>query len=314
MSYRLEVDECVPDGVKRIVHGQVTKALDQLRAVWQQNSDYDRFVEIVDEATHDARNRFKRIRAILRLVRDEIGEEVYQTENVCYRDAGQLLSPLRDSCVIVETFDELSDYFSDQLYKGTFADIRQNLAAQHVSKRKEIFEDKEVIREVIATIELAQQRIDEWPIHRDDFEALHDGLRRTYKRGYKQMQDAYADPTPARFHEWRKRMKYHWYHMRILKPLWPNVLDEVAGEVHKAANYLGDAHDLAELQKAVVELPSFAGDESEGQALIGLLEQRRRELEQAAKPLGARIYVESPKRFMQRMSGYWCALCDTGEL
>ena len=65
MSYRLELNESLPDGIKRIVKEQIDQALEQLR-----ESPEGR-----NEAVHDARKRFKKIRAVLRLVRDEIGEK-----------------------------------------------------------------------------------------------------------------------------------------------------------------------------------------------------------------------------------------------
>jgi hypothetical protein len=27
--------------------------------------------------------------------------------------------------------------------------------------------------------------------------------------------------VPEHFHEWRKRVKYHWYHLGLLRELWP---------------------------------------------------------------------------------------------
>jgi hypothetical protein len=66
-----------------------------------------------------------------------------------------------------------------------------------------------------------------------------------YKRGRNRLFDAYAAPSPDNFHEWRKRTKYLWYHVRILRPLWPAVLEELANEIHELSNLLGLDHDLA---------------------------------------------------------------------
>ena len=87
----------------------------------------------------NARKRFKKVRAILRLVRDKIGEDVYKKKNICYRNAGRCLSDVRDSVVIIETLDELTEYFGDQLLDDAFAGVRESLVdarkatKQHIS-------------------------------------------------------------------------------------------------------------------------------------------------------------------------------------
>ncbi|NIR50351.1 hypothetical protein GWO43_17745 [candidate division KSB1 bacterium] len=62
MSYRLDDQETLPDGITRIATEQVGRALGQLTTG----------VDDRDEAVHDARKCLKKVRAVLRLVRDEI--------------------------------------------------------------------------------------------------------------------------------------------------------------------------------------------------------------------------------------------------
>jgi len=117
ISYRLEPHEPLATGLKRIVHEQIDRALEQLAEA----------PEGRDEGVHDARKRFKKIRAVLRLVRDEIGQEVYQPENVFYRDAGRRLSDVRDSFVMIETLAGLTDYYGDPLAAEAYAHVRTQL-------------------------------------------------------------------------------------------------------------------------------------------------------------------------------------------
>ena len=44
-----------------------------------------------DEAIHNVRKRFKRVRAVLRLVRGELGARTYKQENEALRDAAAAL-------------------------------------------------------------------------------------------------------------------------------------------------------------------------------------------------------------------------------
>ncbi len=297
MSYQLENDENLAHGLRRIVHEQVDQALTQLTETPDGR----------DEAVHDARKRFKKIRAVLRLIRDEIGSDVYKPENVCYRDAGRALSDVRDSVVMVETLDDLVEYFADQLSSNAFTVVRGQLVAQHESYKKKILDQQDAMAGVVDTLHEAQGRVDGWPIERNNFSAISKGLKRVYKRGRKRMAEAYADPRPERFHEWRKRTKYLWYHTRILKPVWPDVMDELADQVHDLSDYLGDDHDLAELRRTLTNRSSLFEDEAEMEMLLGLIDRQRAELQAAARPLAERIYLEKPKKFVGRMAGYWQA-------
>ena len=99
MKYRLKQSESVPEGVRRMAAGQLDKALEHLAC---QDGKRDKHI-------HEARKATKRLRALVRLVRRDLGDEVYALENQCYRDAGQRPSGLRDATVLIETVDRLAE-------------------------------------------------------------------------------------------------------------------------------------------------------------------------------------------------------------
>ena len=297
MSYRLEADEPLNAGLKRIMHEQIDRAVRNLK-----NPDGD-----PHGAIHEARKCFKKIRAVLRLVRDEVGAEIYQRENVCYRDAGRALSDIRDSFVKVATVDALVDHYGEHLEADAFQETRQRLLDDHHALSQRIFKEENVPAQVTETVEEARSRIATLPIGRENFGAIRDSIHRVYKRGYRGLANSYEEPVPENFHDWRKRVKYLWYHVRILNPLWPGLFAAWADEIHDLSDYLGDAHDLAELRTLITEDPSLFTDDSERELLAALVDRRRAELEAAAHPLGRRIYAETAEKFVQRMAGYWQA-------
>ncbi|MEJ2751409.1 MAG: CHAD domain-containing protein, partial [Chloroflexota bacterium] len=77
MNYELSQDENLADGIMRIL----TECVD---SVYELMTDPQPTPE---DAVHNARKTFKRIRAALRLVRDETGTEWYRRENAFFRDA-----------------------------------------------------------------------------------------------------------------------------------------------------------------------------------------------------------------------------------
>lgn len=300
MAYRLEADEPISEGIKRIILERLDRAINDLV-----DPSIDR-----DEGVHNSRKSFKRIRAALRLVRDEIGADIYKRENICIRDCSRLLAAARDSLVMVETLDALTDYYTQQLPPHAFAGVCEKLLDRYQIISQHVLYESKVIEQVAATLQEARERIIDLPIKCEDFSALNTGLQRVYRRGRRAMAKAYADPEAEAFHEWRKRVKYLWYHLDILEMLWPSLLDNLANELHQLSDYLGDDHDLAELRHILIENPRLFSDNRELLALVTLIDQRRSELEAAARPRGERIYFDKPQAFVNRITAYWEAWRD----
>jgi CHAD domain len=87
-TYRLREGEVVADGIRRIATGRADTAIDHLR-----NGVDEDFAT----AVHEARKDLKKLRSVIRFVREPLGDDVYRAENDRYRDAAQLLSGARDA-------------------------------------------------------------------------------------------------------------------------------------------------------------------------------------------------------------------------
>ena len=240
MSYRLKQHETISDGIKRIVIEQIDKAIDRMES--QRGSQ--------DEAIHDARVCFKKIRTVLRLVQTEFDADIFRQENICYRDAGRSLSAIRDTAALLETFDKLTSRFANQLAPNAFAGLRQPLKQSSTARR---LEKKKIMLAVARTIRTARRRVQQWPIHQDDFSALGQGVKRVYKQGRQSFAKAIEQPSAEHFHEWRKDVKYLWYQIRLLKPIWPRMLERLSDELETLGEYLSDDHDLTLLRQRMLE-------------------------------------------------------------
>ncbi len=153
-----------------------------------------------------------------------------------------------------------------------------------------------------------------WPIKRDGFSALYKGLKRVYKRGRSAFELARIERTTENLHEWRKQVKYLWYQVCVLNPMWPKPLDILADELSTLADHLSEDHDLALLTRNAIEQAEALGDPAEVEKLILLIDQRRILLQTKAAAVGARIYAEKPKSFVNRMQGYWEAWRPTSDI
>jgi CHAD domain-containing protein len=300
MGYRLKVDEGLSDGAKRIVLEQIDTALDHLKPT----------VRNKDEAIHDARVCIKKVRALLRLMRESLGDETYKAEDSTYRDAAGMLSKVRDSAAMLEMVDKLIEHFSDQLSTDAFAGVRASLLR---SKKMGQQDRKSAMTKVAKSLRQARDRVQEWP-EVDAHQALAKGLKRVFKQGRTTFATAYDRPSVETFHEWRKQVKHLLYQTQVLRPLWLTVMEAFAAELKTLGKYLSEDHDLAILREKISEQLDETDNRTEIEALVALLDQRRNELQVIARTLGARIYAEKPRTFVTRTECYWQAWRSEGKV
>ena len=301
MSYRLKLEEGLEKGVKRIAHEQIDTAIDHLAQVIHHDQ-----LDIQAESVHEARKAFKKLRGLLRLFKYALGKEIYQQENHCFRDAGRLLSSVRDAQVHVETFENFSSEISDTISPELLEQLHRILIAYQQIVYEQVFQTQDNSLAALSFVKEAKERVNNWPVD-EDWENIAKGLKRVYKRGYKDFYQVLEDPTVENLHEWRKRVKYLWYHLRLLKSIWPDVMTTLAKQTHDLSDLLGDDHDLANLHQLLLNQPDLVNNQPEINLLFVNLERNRKNLQHLALLKGQRIYAESPKEFTQRISCYWQA-------
>ena len=126
------------------------------------------------------------------------------------------------------------------------------------------------------------------------------------------MEDVRDDPTTDGLHEWRKRVKYHRYHLRMLEPLWPEVWGARRAAVHELSDLLGDDHDLAVLRGELEARRGLADDAV--RTLAAVVDRRRGELQRAAMPLGARLFAQPTDAMVDQLEACWQAWREEAEL
>jgi CHAD domain len=175
MGYRLRTDEEAANGVRRVARGQLDLAADQLAGKGEGD---------LDTAVHESRKAFKRLRALVRVARDALGDEAYRRENVAFRDAGRRLSATRDAAVMVETLDDLTERYRGELSDDAFSGLRDALASEAAAASDRLAEDTGAVEEVQGALEAARRRVAGWPLDDDGgLEMLEPGFERIYRRG-----------------------------------------------------------------------------------------------------------------------------------
>lgn len=290
MSYQFEHTEPLQQALQRVALERVDRALEAL------SGDHGTV-----EGVHEARKRFKEIRALLRLVRAPLGE-TFKAENRLFRDLGRQLSAARDAEAMVETFDRLVERCPKGLKKGQPVPARAALEQQLESAAEAV---PGAVGSVCESLRQARDRIERWRIAPAGFEGVAQGLRRSYRDGRRRLAAAYEQRTDEAFHEWRKRIKDHWYHTMLLREVWAPAMDVRKDQLKALSDLVGDDHDLAVLRHAVTANPVMLGEESAGLRVADLAWQWQSELRAQAQPLGRRLYAEKPGGFENRMAVYW---------
>lgn len=298
MAYRIVPQEPMAENIKRIAREQIQKALAETR----------QYQDDPDETIHQIRKRCKKIRALLRLVRYELdAQDTYRFENQWFRDAARQFSSIRDVKAVIETYDELMDVYEGQIDREGCASIR-HLLVQEQEQFSTAENDIEVMMKAFETaMNEALGRIDDWSIGHNGFETLAEGFLTTYRRGRKAMKIAYEETTDESFHEWRKRAKYYYHHIRLLRNSWKPVLKSLVGELKTLSDYLGDDHNLAILYQRILKDPDRYGSAAEQEDFLELIHRRRAELRSLAWTLGMRVYADKPGAHRRRFSRYWQA-------
>jgi len=317
MNFQLASGESLAEGIRRIALKRIDIALAQLT-----NPDFNR-----DQAVHDARKTCKRLRAILRLVRDEVGYTYYRQENVRFRDASRLLSPARDSAVMIEALDSLIQRFQDlqedneerqgletavfpflPLPNNLFVSLREKLLERHHQYSRQVLET-DAVPNFITTFRAARLQVSRWPIQNEEFGMIASGLHRVYKRGRKRMATAQENTTAATLHDWRKRVKYLWYQLELIQPISPTALSQLADALHTLSSHLGDEHDLAELQRLIITTPNLLPNPTYQDILFTMIDFRRKEYQRLAWSVGQHLFEEHPDDFVQRLRLDWQLWC-----
>jgi CHAD domain-containing protein len=289
MSFRLELDEPIGKGLRRIAREQLGRA-------------EQRLAESHDPTTvHEVRKGFKRVRALLRLVRPGIGEEAFKTENARYRDIGQLLSGARDRYVMLETLSALEA--RSAIAAKASAEVRA-LVSEPVSEGAvNGVAVGDPFGEVAKRLTQGRRTLDRVLLQIDRFEPIEAGIARNMKAGQRTFAAAFAEQTDEAFHEWRKTVQHHWRQMLLLSRAWPSYMTARAHLARDLSQLIGEDHDHGVLAQFVTNEARI--DRRVARAVAAACAERQRAIRAHARPLGARLLAEGPNGLARRVALYW---------
>jgi CHAD domain len=304
-------------GLQRTALAELDVAIELLCGDWGDPAD----------AVHETRKGLKRLRALMRLLRRELGEMGYAREDRVLRTVGRRLAGARDAEVLGTTLDRLLEGDASKLAgSSAVAALRDELAAERGRGRVDLATRVELAGELAAL----RARVRDWSLaDHDDRATVRAGLRAIYGQGRRRWRRATRKRADERaLHLWRKRVKDLRYAAEMLerppargagagrrlaqgarreRPGAPKRehakrMHRVATRADRLGELLGAEHDHAQLaQRVVGASDAFASAPAAREALLAMIARRRRRLRAAALREGERLYRRSPRKFVRRL-------------
>jgi CHAD domain-containing protein len=296
--------EPLGDGLQRMALAQIDLALEAL-------GDGDGSGP-GEQGVHDARKAIKRLRALLRLLRDELGERAFARENATLREIASRLSEARDAAVMLATLDALIARHPRRLERRDgVRELRRRLAAEHERQRGQMLADTATRAELLCELQAFRWRVASWSLPESrGLELVSDDLARLYRQGRKRYRRAAHDrgERMITMHQWRKRVKDLRYAIEMLdRPGSEQRLRELSRRADELGEQLGEDHDLAVFAQRLRAGKQRRHDQTwhcgrrTRTLLTDAIAARRRVLRKRALRQGRRLFRATPKQLVRRV-------------
>ncbi|HYS55005.1 MAG TPA: CHAD domain-containing protein [Thermoanaerobaculia bacterium] len=240
------------------------------------------------KALHDVRRRLKELRSLTALLRQPDGE--------FFRDAGRELADYRDAKATVEAFDRLRERFSTEWTPRQFLKVRRALES-----RVRANVEQPIIERLRAGLLVERGQIAAWTVDEMKREELWSELTRSYKRARRAMRLAMQEKTPENLHDWRKRVKIHWYHAQFFADVGLARFEPHTDLLRKLSRTLGPHHDFVIIDELCRNLPGLFGSARYVRKFRSFVARQLSELEVDVESIGRTIFATRARNWEVRM-------------
>lgn len=282
MKYELRSDQSLHKNLLRIFRQQIDAGLALARG--------ERKPE--DTLVHDMRKHLKKARAVLRLLREQMGRGSFCREDRRLRDVGRLMTEVRDSEVRLQTMRQLEQ--ATHHHYRSYQKIERLLAVE-LETFLAAFAGRE--EKALRLLERVRHASKKWPRANYTWPRLRRAIQQTYKSGRRAMAKARAEPSAENIHELRKQTKLLGYQIRLLRPWNDLVVGGVIEELTQLGHLLGRVHDLVFLADRLRLERSESHWGKQDDELLGLVENSEAELQRDGIEIAERFFGERPSKF-----------------
>jgi len=274
----LHRQEGIGKGLKAIATLQLESAIAELKGK-----------NVSPRAIHNVRTTIKKVRSIIELTAPSFTRTQRNDLTGMLRDAASRIAPLRDSEVLLNTFDLLLE--RKGLPQEEFTALRDGLAD---SARQRRSNDTRQIPHVIRLLKEILRSIPKWSLDELSGKDLRRRIRRTYRRGRSTLELCATTGDEDQFHTWRKQVKQLWYQLRITSRHWADQAKPLISDTGTIGESAGSERDLTLLSHWLKKGPKKPSSDHLKATIDSLLPQLRKK----AISAGEKFYEIKPKQFV----------------
>ena len=254
---------------------------------------------------HESRKTIKRIRSLLKMIRDGSGYGFYFRENRFFRDLSRRMAPARDLCVLLEILNSLEKKYPGRLKKAGLNILRDHITGMMEKHLQHLIQSPEGFAFIAGELEGAVQRIKETLTVSDGFNSIGTGIGRIYRRARNYLSEMGLDPPMELLHEYRKNCRYLQFQMELIQPIFPTVLKAYASSINDHTEILGKIRDYQRFDVFIHhDLPGVLPDPELALILDAVKHQRSKAMTGLFRK-GRFIFAEKPGAFIDRIHMYW---------
>jgi CHAD domain-containing protein len=258
-----------------------------------------------EEDLHQVRLAIKRLRAILRLLRPLVSKTFFKRENARLRSAARRLARLRDLAVARRTLEQVTDKLASHSQDAAVQEVFESFLAQSPAS-SHYDEDRETaLRLAARTLALTRHAFHALPLPDRSWKTIEPGLKKLYRQNRTWMKCASSSDKDEDFHEWRKRVKYYFYLLKMLTPMWPSRLGKTVKQLDCLQDKLGKDHDLAVLKSFLVKHLTNPGYRTPVGQVVQYLKKRSAKFRKQSMALGKILFDDKPDQWMKALRKRW---------
>lgn len=270
---------------------------------------------IIDEATleiterkiaddlivFNLRKRVKNLRALLKLLRKEFGEEFYKKNNFALRDVNRRSSAIRNFSALIKVSEILKSASNDPICNEAL-NLLQNRIESDFEEVKRKTDYDALLNFYKYQLEKFKARLLHNQIDTNRFSSIKYGIFKIYSDGKKNLSMVIDNPESEVLHDWRKNTKDLYYPLLSLTPLWKSVISGYTKEIKLLSDILGELHDLYELK---LYIQSLIDNPFDFTSVLYFIESQNPSLIEESVLLGRKIYAENEEQFSERIKKYY---------
>jgi len=193
-------------------------------------------------AVHEIRKAYKRLRALIQFFQ-ECNEGTTDELKYSIKDAGKVLSPIRESFVNMQYFDKITAG-SNLIADRKIRQVKDTLSEKNSHWINDEFQGKDVPSDITLFVKQFQAKVNALKTNCPSFTQLKIQLISSFSQGYENYTTIEPGFLPEAMHELRKTLKQLWYQLEFVKFMHPRYFRMKSDQLNKITEQLGIDHDL----------------------------------------------------------------------